>query len=101
MRVVLYARVSTAEQAGSGISLDAQKAKLTAYASLYDLEPVETIIDAGESAKSLNRPGIQRALTMLGDGQADGLVVLKLDRLTRNLADWQCLIDGYFSERAG
>ena len=32
---------------------------------------------------------------------ADGLLVYKLDRLTRNLADWQHLIDNYFSERKG
>ncbi len=101
MRVILYARVSTEEQASAGVSLDAQAAKLTAYANLYELEPVETIVDAGESAKSLNRPGLQRALAMLRSGQVDGIVVLKLDRLTRSIADWQTLIDGYFSERAG
>lgn len=38
---------------------------------------------------------------MLDARQADGLVVLKLDRLTRNIADWQTLIDEYFGERAG
>jgi site-specific DNA recombinase len=38
---------------------------------------------------------------MLRKGEADGIVVGKLDRLTRNVADWQALIDGYFGERAG
>lgn len=101
VKVVLYARVSTQEQAGTGVSLEAQTAKLTAYCQLYDLEPVETIVDAGESAKSLNRPGLQRALAMLDNRQATGVVVLKLDRLTRSIADWQCLIDSYFGEKAG
>ena len=55
MRVVSYVRVSTADQA-EGISLDAQRAKTEAYAALYDLEIVETIADAGESAKSLTGP---------------------------------------------
>lgn len=101
MRVIIYSRVSTADQADCGVSLEAQEAKLAAYASLYDLEVVEAIVDAGESAKSLNRPGLQRALTMLKRGEADGLAVVKLDRLTRSVADWQALIDGWFGERAG
>lgn len=101
MRVVAYARVSTTDQADNGVSLEAQTAKLAAYASLYDLQIVETITDAGESAKSLNRPGLQRALAMLRKGEADGLVIVKLDRLTRSVADWQTLIDGFFGERAG
>jgi DNA invertase Pin-like site-specific DNA recombinase len=101
MKIIAYCRVSTSDQADHGISLEAQAAKLTAYASLYDLEVVETIADAGESAKTLNRPGLQRALAMLRRGEADGLAVVKLDRLTRSVADWQTLIDEYFGERAG
>src|SRR5262249_15317984 len=101
MKVICYCRVSTNDQADNGVSLDAQKAKLTAYASLYDLTVVEVITDAGESAKSLNRPGLQRALAMLRRGEADGLAVVKLDRLTRSVADWQVLIDDYFGERPG
>ena len=101
MRTILYSRVSTREQADSGISLEAQRAKLTAYADLYDLEVVEVIEDAGESAKSLNRPGLQRALDMLHRGEADGLAVVKLDRLTRSVADWQTLIDDHFCEKSG
>lgn len=100
MKVIAYTRVSTTDQA-NGVSLEAQTAKLTAYAALYDLTIVETIEDAGESAKSLHRPGLQRALGMLKRGEADGLVIVKLDRLTRSVADWQTLIDGYFGERAG
>jgi site-specific DNA recombinase len=101
MRVIIYSRVSTADQSENGVSLDAQQAKMAAYAGLYDLEVVETIVDAGESAKSLDRPGLQRALSLLRVGKADGLVVVKLDRLTRSVADWQTLIDGYFNERVG
>lgn len=101
MRVIAYARVSTIEQADSGISLDAQIAKMQAYARLYDLEIVETIQDPGESGKTLNRPGLQRALTLLKSGKADGVLIVKLDRLTRSIADWQDLIDAYFGERGG
>ena len=93
--------MSTADQADNGVSLQAQQAKLTAYASLYDLTVIEAITDAGESAKSLNRAGLKQALAMLRKGEADGLLVAKLDRLTRSVADWQTLIDGYFGEKAG
>jgi DNA invertase Pin-like site-specific DNA recombinase len=101
MNVIAYVRVSTQDQADHGISLEAQAARLAAYADLYGLEVIETIVDAGESAKSLNRPGLQRALAMLKRGEADGLAVIKLDRLTRNVGDWQVLIDDHFGERAG
>lgn len=97
MRTILYVRASTEDQQ---ITLDAQEAKLRAYASLYELEITGVILEA-ESAKSLSRPGLQRALAMLRAGKADGLAVVKLDRLTRSVADWQTLIDGYFGERAG
>ena len=100
MKVLCYARVSTANQEENGVSLEAQQGKMAAYASLYGLEIVETIID-GESAKSLKRTGLQQALTMLKAGKVDGLLIVKLDRLTRSVADWQALIDGYFGERAG
>lgn len=100
MRVIAYCRVSTADQADSGISLEAQQARMQAYAALYDLTIVETIIDA-ESAKSLNRPGLQRALALLRADKADGLLIVRLERLTRSISDWQDLIDAYFGERGG
>lgn len=101
MKVIGYIRVSTEEQATNGQSLDAQRAKLEAYANLYDLELVEIIADGGASAKSLNRPGLRDALAKLRGGVADGLVIAKLDRLTRNVGDWQRLIDAYFGDKAG
>ena len=101
MQVIGYVRVSTEEQSNHGVSLEAQKAKLTAYAALYGLQIVETIEDAGQSAKSLKRPGLQRALEMLRTGRAEGLLIAKLGRLSRSVADWNQLIDCYFGERAG
>ncbi len=82
-RAVGYIRVSTDKQAEHGVSLEAQHAKLTQYAALYDIELVDIIVDAGVSAKTLDRPGLQRALGMLRKGQASALLVAKLDRLTR------------------
>ena len=96
-RTIAYLRVSTERQADTGVSLDAQQEKARAYASLYDLDLTEMIIDAGESAKTLDRPGLQRALSMLKTGQADALLVVKLDRLTRSVVDLGKLIETYFA----
>ena len=96
-KAVGYIRVSTDKQADHGVSLEAQRAKLDAYAALYDVALVEVIVDAGVSAKTLDRPGLQRALGMLRKGQAHALLVAKLDRLTRSVKDLGTLVEGYFS----
>lgn len=96
-RTIAYIRVSTDKQVEHGVSLEAQQSKLAAYAQLYDLELVETVTDAGLSAKTLDRPGLQQALAMLKAGHADALLVVKLDRLTRSVADLGRLIDTYFT----
>ncbi len=101
MKVIGYIRVSTEEQAAGGVSLAAQREKLAAYAKLYELDLVEVIEDAGQSGKTLQRPGLQRALEAIRRGRADGLLIVKLDRLSRSVVDWNVLIDGYFGERAG
>jgi site-specific DNA recombinase len=101
MRAVGYTRVSSDEQANEGVSLDAQRAKVVGYAKLYGLDLVAVEEDAGVSAKSLDRPALTRALAMLDAGEADGLVIAKLDRLSRSVGDWDRLIAEYFGERAG
>lgn len=96
-KTIVYARVSTTMQADEGVSLDAQQQKASAYAGLYDLTIVDTIVDAGVSAKTLDRPGLQRALAMIENGEAQALLVVKLDRLTRSVGDLGRLIERYFS----
>lgn len=98
MRVVGYTRVSTEEQAQGGISLAAQEAKVRGYCALYEHDLVDLVVDAGESASSLKRPGLQRVLGMLERGEADGLVVTQLDRLTRSISDWLELLQRFFAE---
>jgi len=92
-------RVSTEQQADQGVSPDAQRAKLEAYAQLYELDLVAVIIDAGVSANTLDRPGLQQALGMLRKGQATALLVMKLDRLTRSIKDLSLLLERYFAKR--
>ena len=95
-RTVAYIRVSTDKQAEHGISLEAQRAKLESYAALYDLDLVAVEVDAGLSASTLDRPGLQSALAMLRTRKASALLVVKLDRLTRSVRDLGELVEGYF-----
>lgn len=99
-RVVGYVRVSSEQQVEEGVSLDAQKARLRAYALAMDLELVAINEDAGVSAKSIEaRPGLLGALGRLDAGEADGLLVVKLDRLTRSVRDLGDLVERYFAIR--
>ena len=94
-KAIAYIRVSTDKQADQGHSLLAQQEKVNAYASLYDLDIVDYVIETG-SAKNLNREGLQGALAQIKSGKADALIVVKLDRLTRSVADLGYLVETYF-----
>lgn len=97
-RAVGYIRVSTDKQADFGVSLEAQRAQIEKYADLYEIELVAIEVDAGLSASSLDRPGLQRALERLDRFEADAILVAKLDRLTRSGRDLYTLIDTYFKD---
>jgi len=87
-----YVRVSTAEQVETGASLDAQRATLVVEAERRGWA-VEVVADEGKSAKSLNRPGLQSALVRLDAGQADFLMAIRLDRVSRSVSDFAGLLD--------
>jgi len=97
-----YTRVSTDEQATNGHGLAAQRAAIEAEAARRGWT-VEWITDDGYSGKNLDRPGIRGALEMLGKRRrarkVDGLVVAKLDRLTRSMRDFAALMDQAHRER--
>jgi len=97
-KAIGYIRVSTEKQAEHGFSLEAQTEKLKAYAMLYDIELIDLVVEQG-SAKSVQRDGLQAALGRLGQ-DADGLLVVKLDRLTRSVADLGRLVETYFQNYA-
>lgn len=86
-RVVGYLRVSTAEQADSGLGLAAQRATIE-HAARSKGWDVEWFVDDGYSAKNLDRPGITAALEKLATGKASALVASKLDRLSRSVVDF-------------
>jgi site-specific DNA recombinase len=87
-----YSRVSTDEQAKEGVSIDMQARKIASYADVKDWTVDEVISDAGHSAKSLARPGMQRLIAMVETGQVNTVIVYKLDRLTRSVADLDRLV---------
>lgn len=96
-RAIAYIRVSTDKQAEQGLSLEAQRSKVTQYAALYDIEIVDIIVDAA-SAKTLERPGLELVLGALKRGDANAVLVTKLDRLTRSVKDLGHLLEAYFQE---
>jgi DNA invertase Pin-like site-specific DNA recombinase len=87
MRAIRYVRVSTDKQADHGVSLEAQEAKIRAMATVQGVEIIELIADGGESAKNLNRPGMERLLTLVDQGKFQTVIIAKLDRLTRSVKD--------------
>lgn len=87
MNVVGYLRVSTREQADSGLGLDAQRRAISDEADRRGWT-VTWCVDEGYTARNLNRPGLDKALRLLKRKEARALVVAKLDRLSRSLHDF-------------
>jgi DNA invertase Pin-like site-specific DNA recombinase len=91
-RVIAYLRVSTEEQGLSGGGIAAQREAIEREAERRRWTEVRWVEDAGFSASTLDRPGIQSALAALSSGEADVLVVAKLDRLSRSVYDFAGLM---------
>ena len=87
MRVAIYARVSTDEQAREGFSIPAQLRMLEAWATIKGATDISTYVDDGYSGKNLNRPQIQRMLEHCRNHAHDAVLVWRLDRLSRSLRD--------------
>jgi DNA invertase Pin-like site-specific DNA recombinase len=89
MKAIGYTRCSTNEQADSGLGLEAQAERIRAYCTMRGSELLDLITDAGVSGgKPLaSRDGGQRLLTAIRERKADGVVMLKLDRMFRNAGD--------------
>ena len=91
-QVIGYLRVSTDEQARSGLGLEAQRERINAEAQHRRLA-VRWVVDDGYTAATLDRPGITDALACLRSGEHTTLVVAKLDRLSRSLLDFAGLME--------
>jgi len=85
-RLFAYIRVSTGRQA-TGVSLVEQRAIIEQYAVRISAEIVEWFTETRTAAKS-GRPEFTRMVGLLRTGKAEGVVIHKLDRGTRNYRDW-------------
>ena len=85
-RVAGYLRVSTLEQSESGLGLQAQEEQIRAFATVCGFEVAGMFCDAGESGtkKPAARFGLSEALAKVRAGELAGIVVAKLDRLSRS-----------------
>ena len=85
--MIAYTRVSTTDQQDNGFSLDAQADAIQSYAKAMDLNIAQVIQEQG-SAKDLSRPLLVAALGQVEAGEAAGIIVLRLDRLSRSMRDF-------------
>ncbi len=88
-----YLRVSTTDQAESGAGLEAQRRAIAQACEGRGWTLADVFEDGGQSGKNLNRPGFSRAVEAVESGDAQVVVVAKLDRLSRSLMDFASVMD--------
>ncbi len=98
-RAILYARVSTDEQARSGYSLAQQLEALHEYASREGYEVLEEAADPGQSGASLERPGMDRLRDLVAAGGVSMVLAQDRDRFAREPA-YHCLLRKEFEEHS-
>lgn len=74
-------------ESGRGVGVEAQRHAVEVYAAAQSIEIVAVVTDNAVSGRSpvSDRPGLLEAVSMLRDGQADVLLVARLDRIARDL----------------
>jgi site-specific DNA recombinase len=83
-RAILYARVSTDEQATSGYSIPEQLRELRSYAAREGYRVVEEAVDDGHSGADPHRPGLRRVMELAESGAVDAVLAKKRNRLFRS-----------------
>lgn len=96
MRVALYVRVSTQEQAREGYSIGEQIQRLQDYCKAMKWTVYKVYTDAGFTGANTERPAMQDLIRDVKDGKIGKVVVYKLDRLSRSQKDTLELIEGIF-----
>ena len=91
VRVAIYTRVSTEDQAKEGFSLGAQRERLEAYCLARDWTVASRYVDDGHSGRNTRRPAYQRMMTERD--QWDVLLVIKMDRSHRNARNLMEMMD--------
>src|SRR4051812_24461802 len=93
LAAVGYIRVSTDEQADSGLGAEAQRTSIQAEAIRRGWDLVEVFTDTASGRSLSRRPGLEEALAMMESGGAAALIVSKLDRLSRSTKDFATLME--------
>ena len=96
MRIGIYPRVSTTEQAKEGYSIGEQIERLTKYCEAKGWTVYKVYTDAGYSGASMERPGLSRMISDIEQRLFDAVLVYKLDRLSRSQKDTLTLIEDIF-----
>ena len=95
IRGVGYIRVSTAEQATRGLSLDAQEAEIRTYAKAHGIELFNIYVDAGITARKRldRREAFGQMMKDVDAGLIDEIIVMRLDRWFRNIYDYHKMMN--------
>ena len=95
-KACVYTRVSTAEQANEGYSIEEQERMCKAAIESKGWSYVGTFSDPGISGRTMNRPGLQDMLSEINKGNIEAVVIYKLDRLSRTQKDTMTIIEDVF-----
>ena len=93
MKIAIYIRVSTEDQAKEGYSLEVQREYLESFAEREGLEIFKAYQDDGISGYTTKRPALQELLKDAKHKEFDLVLVYKIDRFSRNLKDMLNLVD--------
>jgi len=95
-----YARCSTQEQADAGNGLAAQEKAIWVECERRGWTLLDVARDEGHSGKTLDRPALHTALQRIAAGEAGGLVVAKLDPVSRSVVDFGRLLEWFDAAEA-
>lgn len=99
MKIAIYVRVSTLEQAHKGYSIDEQIDKLKSYCKIKNWTVYKVYKEAGASGASLERPALKEMLSDAKTGVFNGVLVYKLDRLSRSQKDTLHIIEDILNKQ--
>src|SRR5947209_16877428 len=91
VRVAIYTRVSTEDQAKEGFSLGAQRERLEAYCLARDWEVAARYVDDGHSGRNIRRPAYEKMIDERD--RWDAILVIKMDRIHRNSRNFMEMMD--------
>lgn len=93
IRCAIYSRKSVFREQGDSVQNQIEMCEMYIKRNFAEEVDIQIFEDDGWSAKSLNRPQFKRMMSQIESGKIDKLVCYKLDRLSRNVADFSSVLD--------